>query len=122
VGTVAKLVFTGGEFVLAEGFEGNRVLANLHVATARRFAEGRGSYLTLPRDQDGMRVTTSYWLSPGSPLSFVYDAFGRDTDAVIPPVAVDDREVIDTINRMDAPLGIFFVPESEEPHLPFQEF
>ena len=89
-------------------FDGNQVLAHLQAATNRRFAEGRGYFLTMSgTGDDGRELRVSYWMRPGIPLLFSYDA-EEITGEPAQPVEVTDDTVDVLVEVMDRPLGVIF--------------
>lgn len=92
---------------------GNWFLAHLQVATQRRFADGRGYFLTgAGRNNDGLDVSTSHWIHPSIPLTFDYDT--EDVTGERPaPIEIDEENIEVLLGVMDRPLGILtgFDPE-----------
>ncbi len=84
----------------------NQFLAHLQVATAARFAQGKGFFLTATgEDSGGTEVTWSVWLHPSIPLSFHYDVRDDASDRVAPvKLSPDEVEVI--TRAMDQPNGV----------------
>ena len=69
---------------------GNDFLACLQTATNRRFADGRGYFLTMAgRGDDGQDICVSYWMHPSIPMMFVYDT---EDETGEPPQTVDVTE------------------------------
>ena len=91
-----KLVFAGG----------NYFLAHLQAATHRRFAGGRGYFLTVAGDgDDGRDSCVAYWMHPGIALLFSYDT---ENDEGEPPGTIDVKgeDVEALIAVMDRPIGV----------------
>lgn len=86
----------------------NKTLAILQVATARRFATGKGYFITASgNDDSGNRMSTAHWISPATPLRFIYDVedeYGNPAETVM----VDENDVIDYLEAMDRPIGVTF--------------
>ncbi len=88
-------------------------LAHLQVAAARRFAEGRGFFLTLSgQDDDGHDTSRSYWLHPSSALMFDYDVENDEGERPA-PIEIDAEVVEALLTLMDRPLGVLwgFAPD-----------
>jgi hypothetical protein len=90
-------------------FAGDNIfLAHLQAATNRRFAEGRGYFLTMSgTGDDGRELRVSYWMHPSIPFLFSYDAedvTGESTQ----PVEVNDDNVDALVEVMDRPLGVIW--------------
>lgn len=99
----------------------NKTLAILQVATFRRFATGKGYFITAAGtdDGDGRDVSSAHWIGPGSPLRFNYDVedvYGNHVDTVV--VEEDDVEAF--LDAMDHPIGVLFGFSAERGHyVPF---
>jgi hypothetical protein len=101
-------------------FANNSFLAHLQAATNRRFAEGRGYFLTTSgTGDDGQERRVSYWMHPSIPLLFSYDAedvTGEPTQ----PVEVTDDGVDALVEVMDRPLGVIWGFSAEQGrYIPF---
>ena len=84
----------------------NEFLAHLQVAVHRRFSRGGGFFVTgTYPDDGGTEATVSFWLNPASPLVFTFDV-RDDSGDLIPPVALDHKEVDAMLQAMDRPVGI----------------
>ena len=84
----------------------NHFLAHLQVATAARFGQGKGFFLTMTgQNSDGTEITWSNWLHPGIPLSFHYDV-RDDSDNRVAPVKLDPDEINAITTAMDQPNGV----------------
>lgn len=84
------------------------LLAHLQVATARRFAEGRGFFLTLSgHNDDGQETSMSYWLHPSIPLLFAYDT-ENDEGERPEQIEINDEDVEALLSVMDRPIGVLW--------------
>jgi hypothetical protein len=99
---------------------GNDFLACLQTATNRRFADGRGYFLTMAgRGDDGHDVCISYWIHPSIPMMFVYDT---EDETGEPPktVNVTEDDVTALVDAMDRSLGVLWGFSAEDHrYLPF---
>jgi hypothetical protein len=113
-------LFYGPQQVALNFQGGNHFLANLQVATIRRFDDtGRGYSLTLAGESDnGERITNSYWLHPSIPMVFKYDTVDVTGE---PPKTVTVREddVQILLEAMDRYLGVLWGFSEGSPYLPF---
>ncbi|KIU18334.1 hypothetical protein [Mycolicibacterium llatzerense] len=86
----------------------NKTVAILQVATARRFATGKGYFITAAAaDDDGNETNTGHWISPATPLRFVYDvedAYGNPAETVM----IEEDDVVPYLEAMDWPIGVRF--------------
>ena len=83
----------------------NQFLAHLQVATAARFGQGKGFFLTMTgENSDGTEITWSDWLHPGIPLSFHYDV-SDDSDNRVAPVKLYPDEINAITRRWTSPTG-----------------
>jgi hypothetical protein len=97
-------------------------LARLHAATRRRFADGRGYFLTIAgRNDSQQEVCISYWVHPSIPLLFCYDT--QDvTGELSQTVEVDDGNVEALVQIMDRPIGILWGFSADQGrYLPFTD-
>ncbi|BCP04617.1 hypothetical protein [Mycobacterium paraintracellulare] len=98
------------------------LLAHLQVATARRFAEGRGFFLTLSgHDDDGRESSVSYWLHPSIPLLFAYDTENDEGDRP-EQIVINAEHVESFLSVMDHPLGVLWGFDVDEGrYVPFYD-
>lgn len=96
-------VSSGGQ-VLPTTFT-NHFLAHLQVATAHRFDEGRGFFLTVSVDDDATQRTVSHWLHPSIPVVFSFDVSDDSGDRVA-PVTLDHKEIDAISAQMELPTGV----------------
>jgi hypothetical protein len=83
----------------------NHFLAHLQVATATRFADGKGYFLTTAHTGDDGEVSVSHWLYPAVPVSFSFDVTDSSGEHVA-PVELDHGQVDDLVKAMDTPQGV----------------
>jgi hypothetical protein len=84
----------------------NHFLAHLQVATADRFGEGKGFFLTATiADKTGAETTHSHWLHPTSAVSFHYDVTDESNER-ISPVELNHDEVEALTKAMASPHGV----------------
>jgi hypothetical protein len=102
---MSKLIYGDQKSVLNFG-PGNHFLAQLQAATNRRFADGRGYFLTLTGHNDsGEVICGSHWIHPSIPLVFIYDT--EDVTGEPPKtVKISDDQVNVLLEVMDRPLGV----------------
>lgn len=101
---------------------GNSLLAHLQAATNRRFADGRGYFLSLSGvSNNGEPRCFSYWMHPAIPLSFSYET-QDDTGEPPEPVVIDEESVGTLLAAMDRAIGVVigFSDEEDRP-FPFLE-
>lgn len=100
----------------------NYLLAHLHVAIARRFAEGRGFFLTLSGHRDdGQETSMSYWLHPSIPLLFDYDT-ENDEGERPEQIEIDADAVESFLSVMDRPIGVLWGFDIDEGrYVPFYD-
>lgn len=100
----------------------NNLLAHLQVATARRFAEGRGFFLTLSGHRDnGDETSVSYWLHPSIPLMFDYDT---ENDEGERPAQIEIKaDVVESfLSVMDRSIGVLWGYDVDEGrYVPFYD-
>ncbi|CAJ1504254.1 hypothetical protein [[Mycobacterium] holstebronense] len=97
---------------------GNSLLAHLQAATNRRFADGRGYFLSLSGvSNDGEPRCSSYWIHPAIPLSFSYET-QDDTGESPGPVVIDQGFVDTLLAAMDRAIGVV-IGFSDEAGRPF---
>jgi len=83
------------------------LLAHLQAATATRFAEGRGFFLTLSGHDDGQETSMSYWLHPSIPLLFAYDT-ENDEGERPEQIVIEAQHVEALLSAMDRPIGVLW--------------
>jgi hypothetical protein len=84
----------------------NHFLAHLQVATAARFALGKGFFLTTTQaGEDGAEQTVSHWLHPSVPVSFGYDV-SDGSGGKVAPEAVQANQIEEITAAMDTPNGV----------------
>ena len=101
-----RLIYGPGQVRLT--FAGNQFLVHLQAATFRRFAEGGGYFLTMSGSNDeGAKVSSSYWMHPSIPLAFSYET---EDDTGEPPetIVIHDKSVDALVEVMDRPLGVLW--------------
>lgn len=111
---MAQLNYGANQITL--GFKDNTMLANLQVATARRFATSKGYFLTSVATVPGGEVSVSHWISPGEQLRFVYDS-EDDYGNAVETAMVDEDDVVKLLEAMDWPTGVSY--DHDDRGLPF---
>lgn len=115
---MASIVYGDNQTTL--NFDGNFFLAALQSAAHRRFDSGKGFFLTLAgTDSEGEPVRIAHWISPSSPLMFVYDELDVHGEQVDTEV-VKDEDVDALLEAMDRAIGVIwgFSKESDT-YIPF---
>jgi hypothetical protein len=89
-----------GDYVLLRTWETSvEQIATLHIATVRRFRQGRGFPVTFVGHQDSVERTPAghmtVWFHPSMAVTFDY---GTDYE----PVQIDEAQIAHALEQMDA--------------------